>query len=305
MLRRRPVTAFFLVALLVSWVGWIPYASMQAGVVELSVPAELIWLCEFGPSLAALLVTGLVAGKAGVRRLVGRLGRWNVGARAYAFAVLVTPVLAALALVVNVALGGAWPDLSRLEAWDARFIERTGAFTPSLGLISTLVDAMTAGGPVVTGLVFVALALTNGGLSEELGWRGFALQEYLDRGKGLFTASILVGLLWGGWHTGPLFWKTMLTTGLGEAAMFTVVYLGQYLLLVVPLSFVYTALYVKTGGSVLLMVLLHASYNITIAVAASAWEDFPMLTLVVLLWVFGVFVLRRAGQRRGAATGDA
>jgi hypothetical protein len=91
--------------------------------------------------------------------------------------------------------------------------------------------------------------------------------------------------MWGLWHTGTLFWKEVLTSSLASSLSFAAIYLLQYLLLVVPLSIIYAFLMQGSKGSLLLAVLLHASYNLTITVAASAWPDFPMLTLIVLIWV--------------------
>jgi uncharacterized protein len=85
-------------------------------------------------------------------------------------------------------------------------------------------------------LVFVAFL---GGGFEEPGWRGFALPR-LQRRHSPLVATLLLGLLWGLWHT-PLYGP-----------------LGFVLPLV--LAFYYTWLYNRTG-SVLLCILLHASFT--------------------------------------------
>ena len=46
-----------------------------------------------GPSIAGVLLTGLVDGRSGFRRLVSRLRRWRVGARWYAAALLTGPLV--------------------------------------------------------------------------------------------------------------------------------------------------------------------------------------------------------------------
>jgi membrane protease YdiL (CAAX protease family) len=83
-----------------------------------------------------------------------------------------------------------------------------------------------------------------GGAWEEPGWRGYALPLLLRRHSAL-VASAVLGVMWAFWHI-PLF-----LTGLPwpDAA------------LVFALSFVFTALYLRTGGSVLIAFLLHASIN--------------------------------------------
>jgi hypothetical protein len=48
-----------------------------------------------GPSVAGILLTGLVSGRAGLRELLSRLLRWRVGAGWYAVALFPAPLLAA------------------------------------------------------------------------------------------------------------------------------------------------------------------------------------------------------------------
>jgi len=74
-LRRHPVLAYFLLALGFSWAGWIPFALARAGRFPTTVPAEVAWLAEFGPTIAALLLTGLESGWTGVGRLLRRCGK--------------------------------------------------------------------------------------------------------------------------------------------------------------------------------------------------------------------------------------
>ena len=84
-----------------------------------------------------------------------------------------------------------------------------------------------------------------GGAWEEPGWRGYALPLLLRRHSAL-VASAVLGVMWALWHL-PLF-----LTGLipwPDAA------------LVFALSFVFTAIYLRTAGSVLIAFLLHASIN--------------------------------------------
>ena len=83
-------------------------------------------------------------------------------------------------------------------------------------------------------------------------------------------------------------------------------YLGQYLLLVAPLAVYYTWLYNGTGGSLLLVVLLHASYNMTVSVVLSAWPTFPVTWMVAILWcVAGAIALARPGSVTGRTPGPA
>lgn len=87
------------------------------------------------------------------------------------------------------------------------------------------------------------------GLGEELGWRGFVLPRLQGRLSPV-RATLVVGLLWFAWHL-PL------RIG-GEDWM---PYLGLFLVLVVADSFIYTWVFNRTGGSVLLVALMHAAGN--------------------------------------------
>src|SRR5262245_23635575 len=98
MLRTSRVLAFFLVALGISWAAWIPYAASQGGLIRVRVPAEFIWLAEYGPTFSAFLLTALETGKAGVRKLLRQVLLWRVAPGWYVFALLATPTLAILSL---------------------------------------------------------------------------------------------------------------------------------------------------------------------------------------------------------------
>jgi membrane protease YdiL (CAAX protease family) len=89
-------------------------------------------------------------------------------------------------------------------------------------------------------LVFIAVL--GGGL-EEPGWRGFALPRLQERHTPL-RATLVLGALWGAWHI-PAY-------GTPLATVFPFV-----------LAFFYTWLY-NASGSILLCILLHASFTASI-----------------------------------------
>ncbi len=289
-LKKYPIAVFFILALLISWAGWIPYAASKSGLLNSKIPTELIWLAEFGPSLSAIIVTLLLYGKTEVKNLLNGLFQWNVAFYWYLFAIFITPVLMLLSIGLDGLVSGTTYDFSLLNEWDTNFIKRTEAFTPSMGIITSLVAYMQEG-PLATGTVFVVLALTNGGLSEEIGWRGFALKEFQKKPFNILWASLFVALLWALWHTGTLFWQTVMTSNLMDGFSFAISYVFQYLLLVFPLSILYTVLFNGTRGSILLSILLHACYNISISVFATALPNFPMLMFVGILWLFSIVLL--------------
>lgn len=277
-----PLLSFFLLALALSWAAWIPYAAAKAGLLPVTIPAEVVWLGEYGPAFAALILTWRGEGWGAVRVLVARLGKWRVRPAWYLAAIGMTPALVLLVLGAMTLAGRPLPDPALLGGWAGRFQARTAAFTPSMGLITGLSHFM-AHGWWHTLLVFTTLAITNGGVSEEPGWRGWLLPRLQPR-YGALVASLLVAVCWALWHTGTGFWQVVLTSNLVGALRFVPGYLAQYLLLVAPLAVYYTWIYNGTGGSLLLVVLLHASYNMTVTVVLSAWPTFPLVWLIIGLW---------------------
>lgn len=211
------------------------------------------------PAIAAVVTAALVGGGA-LRDLGARLVRWRVGWRWYLL-VLAGPA-AFWALVWTVAAAAGWTgDLAQ-----PMLIEQ--------GVASVLV-------------LLPVLALTDG-LGEETGWRGFALPRMLDR-LGPVVASVLLGLLWALWHL-PLFF----TEGLA-------LYGGSPWLLLLELpavSVIYTWVFQRTGGSVLLAILLHASMNLAVLNASMAGATVRVTVLVVLAkWLLAAVVI--VAWRRG------
>jgi uncharacterized protein len=176
------------------------------------------------PAVAAFAAAALTGGRAAVVELGRRLVRWRVAWSWYAV-VIVGPAVFSLAVgAMYVLLGGSWS-----AALPAAF---TTPF-PSLALF------------------LVILTLTDG-LGEEPGWRGFALPRLLERSNPL-VASLFLGVLWAGWHL-PLVWTE------GSSLSGSPVWL---LFLNLPAtSVLFTWVFLRTRGSVLLAALLHGATNL-------------------------------------------
>lgn len=169
-IQRNPVLCYFALVFAISYSGFlavvgptnipVTFATLGPGV-HVAILA--------GPTVAGLLVTGLVYGRKGLRTLLSRLLKWRVRGRWYAVALLTAPLLTATA---NFALSLFSPE------------SPVGAVTTD-GLTSLLLFAIAAG------LMY--------GIFEELGWTGFAVPE-LRRRYGVFTTAMVVGLVWGAWH---------------------------------------------------------------------------------------------------------
>jgi len=88
---------------------------------------------------------------------------------------------------------------------------------------------------------------------EEIGWRGYALPRLAER-VGLRRASVLLGVIWAFWHL-PQFY---IADGDTYHQSFVVWAPG-----VVAMSVAFAWLYARTGGSLLLVMLLHSAVNNT------------------------------------------
>jgi CAAX protease family protein len=103
-------------------------------------------------------------------------------------------------------------------------------------------------------------------LGEEYGWRGYLLPRLLTLGE--IRATVLVGLIWGPWHI------PFLLAGLNYPGVnFWVAFL-VFCFTVVVLSFLYTWFYVAASGSVMVVALVHQSFN---SFADNFWQP-PLMS---------------------------
>jgi membrane protease YdiL (CAAX protease family) len=147
----------------------------------------------------------------------------------------------------------------------------------SLSAISTALFSLQAG-------FFVSLFL-RGALGEELGLRGFALPR-LQENNSPFRASLIIGLLWGAWHLPVLIGRD-------------VVSVAAFGLLSFGLSFLFTYIFNGSGGSLIPVLLFHATQNweegfetLFPALVGTDWEVPSTLALLLIGIVAGVLVWR-------------
>jgi len=132
---------------------------------------------------------------------------------------------------------------------------------------------------------------------EEVGWRGYALPRLTGR-VGAGGASVLLGIIWALWHL-PLFF----IPGSGSDGQSFVL----YTLHVTALSVAMAWLYWRTGGSLLLTMLMHAAINNTtslvpaaspVPVATFGWQATPMAwATVAVAWLVAAVLLRTMAKR--------
>jgi membrane protease YdiL (CAAX protease family) len=252
----RQSIAFFVFTYALTWTMWFGWAQLTgAG------RWFLFYVGVFAPALVALGLTWKEKGEPGVRALLARIFRWQVNARWYLFAIGYLATIKLLAAVAHRAIVGQWP----------RFGAEPLLLMVAAILISTWVQA-----------------------GEELGWRGYALPRLSAR-FGLGVASVIVGILWAGWHL-PLFFFIPGGDTYGQSFP---LYLSQ----VTAVSVAMAWLYWRTGGSLLLVMLFHAAVNNTKDIVPSAVPGatnalsfhaslIGWLT-VALLWICAAYFLVR------------
>lgn len=101
-------------------------------------------------------------------------------------------------------------------------------------------------------MAFALTLLLGGPLGEEPGWRGFALPRLQQR-HGPLWGSLILGAVWAAWHL-PLFWSGVWTPPTGA----NIVMFGA---MIIALTVIMTWVFNHVGGSLLIMILMHASFN--------------------------------------------
>lgn len=235
---RRPLISYYLLTCTLSWLLWTPLvlSSDGLGILRFRFPeflgdTTLLGILPgayLGPIFSAFLVTAITEGADGLRRWRSRLLRWRVNWRWYVLAVVGVP---AIDVAGTMLVPGAAGNLR----------------APSMVALALYLPA----------LLFQML---TSGLAEEPGWRDFALPRHQAR-QGPLVGTLVLGLLWAVWHL-PLFltsWRKTPDDLLPlTITLFTIGCLG--------IGTVITWVFNRTGGSLPIAVLLHASSNNVVSV---------------------------------------
>lgn len=275
---RQPLTAYFLLALIGTWLIVWPVAlaggEYGLGVLPFTVPEGvdflLVQLSAYtGPLLAAFLITRAVDGREGTRMLRRRIVQWRVGARWYVVAIF-------------------FPLLIWLAAYGTAL---TGDPLAALGDDPALL--------LTTFLPLVLIGLILPSLGEETGWRGFALPR-LQAMHGPLVATLILGVFHGAWHL-PAFWT-------GALGGFSTISFITFMLTAIAATFIYTWVFNNTGGSILLAMFLHASGNAASGVLNqlvpedemySGWTAFLVDDGWVNVIAFGIVAITLVVMTRG------
>ena len=257
-LETRNLLIYLLIAFGWTWLLWLPSVIITVTDnqslmywmydVEMTPVLGLIAIggifSTFGPLVAAFVVTRLTEGREGVRELWRRFwdvrlpGIWLLISFLLPFLLIVVPRLIVIPLGYPLQL-----------AW---------ASQPVL-ILGWLLNNFTR----------------SGGMSEEFGWRGYALPKLQAKWNAL-TSSIVLGVIWAVWHL-PLWFLA------GSSQQGTSFW--PFLANLILTSILYTWLFNNARGSILVAVVFHAIGN-TVA------QMFPGATQNLFYWILlGLIVL--------------
>ena len=253
------VFRFFLATIGFTWACWVP---VVVPMFRVGAPAgTVLWMLGvFAPALVAIALTALEDGRIALRELLRRVLMCRVSTRWYLFAIAYISAIKLIGALIHRVTVGYWPQFGH---------EPLGVM-----LLATLVST-----PVQSG--------------EEIGWRGYALPR-LAESMGFARASVVLGLVWAGWHLPQFFFIAADTYRQSFP-----IWAAQ----VTALSVAIAWLYVHTGGSLLLTMLMHAAINNFKDIVPSAVPDpkgvfslhasrVSYLT-TVLLWIAATYFLAR------------
>ena len=260
-MKRQPLAAYFLLAFVGTWVTIVPLLLSQRGFGLLFLPDPVLLLVFFlatytGPFAAALVVTRVTTGKAGLRQLLRSIVQWRVGLQWYLLVLFGYPLLFAAGISV-VAGGDIWTEMG--QQWSLFF----SLYLPN---------------------ILVGLFLPS--LGEETGWRGFALPR-LQRQYGPLFGSLILGTLHGLWHIPAYFVRGMILPDGFDGTVFV-----ANTLAIIAVTFIWTWLFNHARGSVLMAIFIHATSNAAGAYIqqlvpgpGSPWFTFVLASIVALILI--------------------
>lgn len=240
---RKELTSFFIIAFAFSWLIWLPGVLIP----NFPIPGKVLEILGgIGPAVAALILVGRAEGKAGLKRIAansfGKKCNWK-------FLILASLMLLGLHAASRVIYGLFSSNLPQSE------------------MLSS---------PIALIPLFIIMFLFGGGLGEEIGWRGYALDRIQTKLSAL-AASLFLGVFWIVWHL-PVFFLSGTNQSLVPFWLFTVA--------VVPLGVMMTWVYNNTNQSIFAAAFFHTIGNLAHELfRIMPTESSPSITGFVILTV--------------------
>jgi len=267
--KKNPLLCFFGLAYAISWVIWLPliYGRFKFGWITWEgnpwreAKTIIGIMGALGPALAAVIVTGITEGKEKVKGLLKRLVQWRVN--------IVWWLVGFFGWWCLVSLNTLAYGLSSLQ---------NVAFAFLISLVNI---------PVI--IAVLQLPFLFGMIGEELGWRGYAMPKLLEKYNPI-VASIILSMPW-------IFWHAPLAVFEGWRGHMPILEFAlSYILLVIPLTVIFTFFYQKVNGSVLLVIVFHRAFNVTFNAFSQVLKldqsaaDLIRKNVIIDLWIIALIV---------------
>jgi membrane protease YdiL (CAAX protease family) len=233
---RHPAAAFLVFFYVTGWLFFLPplLGASGFGLLPYDLPPQpsILLLTLVSLAGAAFLITRIADGKDGVRELRSRYFTWRTGPQWYVLALFAAP----LVLLVGAAVVQGPSILSTFGANLPQFLPN-----------------------YVVQVVLIAVLIS---LWEETGWMAFLTARWQKR-FGPVIASLMVAPLFGLGHFPLLF----LAGGLTDSGRLTASEFPEYIfyllvLFAVPVRLILTWVFNSTGGSLPLVAVMHASFDV-------------------------------------------
>ena len=259
---RHPVLAFMVLGLGAGFLTAAIRPIAEADVLPYGLPLYGFLGTVLGVGLGAFVVTAALAGREGVVDLARRSVRWRVPVRWYLVALLTVPVGATL---ISLAIYGPQALASPAGGWPRALAEVAAVFLLQLVLFQ---------------------------LAEEIGFTGFLQHHWQDRYHPM-KLTLYIALLWALWHVPDHFaeegWsvEALISAPVVFAIGFVSLFFARAL---------FVWFYNRTGYSVLLVAIFHASFDAAISqlsydvVPASNTARFLIFTAVIVVFAAAVII---------------
>jgi membrane protease YdiL (CAAX protease family) len=247
-----------------TWIFWIPLAVSGQDVMAGPLMIPLL-LGGFGPSIAGIIMTYRTKDTAGRRDFWRRsINFKQISFGWYVVIFALFPLAYGLAILLDMLLGGSPPGADNLVQALAN---------PAFWLVG------------------IVMSLVLGPLSEEFGWRGYALGPLQSKWSALF-ASLVLGVFWLLWHTPEFFMQGIPT---GEIVSGIVPFL-TFAADVIAMAVLYTWVYNNTNHSILSAILLHFSHNFMLNMLIPMSERADLLQSLILVLIAIIVVAIWGGK---------
>ncbi len=257
--KRHPLVAYFVLAYAVTWILIVPILLSQRGFGVLALPDALLLVFFLvatfaGPLGAALIVTGITEGRAGVRLLLRRFVQWRVGLLWYLIPILGYPLLFVVAYSFVL---GMEPLIAFIQKWPL--------------FLTSYLPAILFG-------------MISPGLGEEPGWRGFALPR-LQLRYGALAGTLILGTLHAFWHFPVYFVPGAILPGPFDLTAFIANSFA-----IIAETVLWTWIFNNARGSILIAMLFHGASNAfsgyfpqLLTVPDDPWATFKVFAVCALL----------------------